>query len=96
MFFLPIVITLIAYGLAKNADIEVINQSKAKLLVSMSAAFLNLICIVILNQLYERLALWLTNYERPRQGVFYDKKSCLISTLDDLKSYNLRETIRYP
>ena len=80
--FLRIVITLTAYSLARGAESDVINQSNSKLLVSLGAAFLNLICIVILNQLYERLALWLTNYERPRQGVFYNTGSCSIFTGD--------------
>lgn len=40
--------------------------SKARLLISASAAFLNLVAIVILNQLYYHVALWLTNMEKPR------------------------------
>ena len=41
-------------------------HSQAKLLSSILAATINLIVIVILNQIYQRIALWLTNLEHPR------------------------------
>ena len=58
-------------------------------MVSLSAAFLNLLCIVILNQLYERLALWLTNYERPRtQTEFEDNYTFKIFLFHTLNFYS--------
>lgn len=46
--------------------IDSMSYSNVKLLISMSAATLNLTAIVILNKIYGYVAIWLTNLERPR------------------------------
>ena len=40
--------------------------AQARLLSSLVAATLNLLVIVLLNKLYEHVALWLVNWEQPR------------------------------
>ena len=40
--------------------------AQARLLSSLVAATLNLLVIVLLNKLYEYVALWLVNWEQPR------------------------------
>ena len=72
-----------------KSNLHLVTPFQAKLMVSLSAAFLNLLCIVILNQLYERLALWLTNYERPRtQTEFEDNYTFKIFLFHTLNFYS--------
>merc|ERR1719210_1485397 len=58
-------VTIVAYQWASSSKNEFF-ISNAKVIISMSAAFLNLCAIVLLNKIYERIALWLTNLEHPR------------------------------
>lgn len=69
IMFLRISVMAAAYSLTQ--DIEFL-YSQTKLMVSMCAAGLNLLCIVILNQLYEKIAIWLTNMEHPRTQTEYE------------------------
>ncbi|XP_037087144.1 anoctamin-5-like isoform X2 [Pollicipes pollicipes] len=45
---------------------------RSKIVTSMTAATLNLIIIVIMNQLYRKVAVWLTNLENPRTQTEYE------------------------
>lgn len=56
-------VTLLMYQWTSGNDFF---YSKSKLIISGTAAFMNLIAIVTLNKIYERLALWLTSVEHPR------------------------------
>lgn len=46
--------------------------SQARLLSSITAATLNLLVIVTLNKIYEYIAIWLVNWERPRTQSDYE------------------------
>lgn len=46
--------------------------SQSKLMVSMLAAGLNLIAILIMNHFYQKLALWLTKMEMPRTATEFE------------------------
>ncbi|XP_067044600.1 anoctamin-4-like [Acropora muricata] len=46
-------------------------RNNAKILTSLTAALLNLVCINLLKFMYERIALWLTNWENPRTETDY-------------------------
>ena len=60
--FYRVTVTALMYPIAG----EFLTYSSVKLLISLSAATLNLIAIVLLNKAYGYIALWLTNFERPR------------------------------
>ncbi|XP_063218601.1 anoctamin-4 [Bacillus rossius redtenbacheri] len=47
-------------------------QNHAKIFTSVTAAVMNLIIIMILTKLYQKLALWLTNVENPRTQIEYE------------------------
>lgn len=44
----------------------------AKIFTSMTAALLNLIIIMILTRIYQRLAKWMVNMENPRTQTEYE------------------------
>uniref|UniRef100_T1JP88 Anoctamin n=1 Tax=Strigamia maritima TaxID=126957 RepID=T1JP88_STRMM len=48
------------------------NNRNAPLITSVTAAMINLICIMILNQVYRRIAVHLTELELPRTQIEYD------------------------
>ena len=50
----------------QKTGINKIVFAQARLLSSLVAATLNLLVIVLLNKLYEHVALWLVNWEQPR------------------------------
>ncbi|XP_033610717.1 anoctamin-4 isoform X5 [Cryptotermes secundus] len=47
-------------------------KKHAKIFTSITAAVINLVIIMILTKLYQRLALWLTNLENPRTQTEYE------------------------
>ena len=47
--------------------------SQARLLTSLTASSLNLIVIIVLNKLYEYVALWLVNFEQPRTQTDFEQ-----------------------
>ncbi|XP_069684912.1 anoctamin-5 isoform X2 [Periplaneta americana] len=47
-------------------------KQHAKIFTSITAAVINLVLIMILTKLYQRLALWLTNLENPRTQTEYE------------------------
>ncbi|XP_043289044.1 anoctamin-4 isoform X2 [Venturia canescens] len=47
-------------------------RKHAKIFTSGSAALLNLVMIMLLTRVYNRLALWMTNYENPRTQTEYE------------------------
>ncbi|XP_034944298.1 anoctamin-4 [Chelonus insularis] len=47
-------------------------QKHAKIITSMTAALLNLIIIMILTRIYQRLAKWMVNMENPRTQTEYE------------------------
>ncbi|XP_065070348.1 anoctamin-4-like isoform X1 [Rhopilema esculentum] len=55
--------------LAKSQDFDI---SWISLFASFTAATVNLICIMILNKLYERIAFYLTKWELPRTQTNFD------------------------
>jgi len=63
--------TIIVTFLYAQTDNDVIRKN-AKLATSCSAAFINLCVIMILNRLYMRVAVWLTEIERPRTDSEYE------------------------
>ena len=50
----------------ENQEKQTVLFAQARLLSSLVAATLNLLVIVLLNKLYEYVALWLVNWEQPR------------------------------
>ena len=87
MFF-RVSVTLAVYALTKDTGNELI-ISQSKLIVSMLAAGINLLAIVILNMLYSRIALWMTNMERPRtQTEFEDNFTFKIFLFHTLNFYS--------
>lgn len=72
MIFLVLaaVIGVVAYRAAVYGSLVASNDAttrkNAKILTSVTAALLNLVFINLLKFFYERLALWLTNWENPR------------------------------
>lgn len=75
MLVLTAVVGVVAYraavygALAGNKDPAV--QKRAKITTSVTAALLNLVCINILKVVYEKVAVWLTNWENPRTHTDY-------------------------
>ena len=65
IMFFRVSITLAVYALTNDTGNEIF-ISQSKLIVSMLAAGINLLAIVILNMIYSRIALWMTNMEHPR------------------------------
>ncbi|RWS20154.1 hypothetical protein B4U80_02926, partial [Leptotrombidium deliense] len=65
----------VSAALAANADRGVARYSS--MITSATAAFLNLICIMILNQFYTRLAFRLTELEMPRTQSDFDNSLTL-------------------
>ena len=55
-------IILVMYRLVEGSSL----YSNTRIIISASAAFLNLLAIIVLNQIYYHVALWLTNLEQPR------------------------------
>ncbi|XP_068222523.1 anoctamin-5-like isoform X2 [Palaemon carinicauda] len=47
-------------------------RTNARLITSITAAFINLLLIIILNYFYEKLVVWLTNLEIPRTQTEYE------------------------
>ncbi|PSN52662.1 hypothetical protein C0J52_06028 [Blattella germanica] len=47
-------------------------KKHAKIFTSITAAIINLVLIMILTKIYQRLALWLTNLENPRTQTEYE------------------------
>lgn len=47
-------------------------RKHAKIFTSGSAALLNLVIIMLLTRVYNRLALWMTNFENPRTQTEYE------------------------
>ncbi|XP_078664179.1 anoctamin-4-like isoform X6 [Branchiostoma floridae x Branchiostoma belcheri] len=62
-----IVIVVVFY----RSDLGLISE-RAKLATSATAALLNLIAIMILNKIYERVCYWLTDMELPRTQTEYE------------------------
>ena len=83
-----ILLTTTVYGLTKQSDNDFL-ISQSKLMVSMMAAGLNLICILVLNFFYQKIALWLTNFEMPRtQTEFEDVYTMKIFLFQILNFYS--------
>ncbi|XP_074649330.1 anoctamin-4-like [Tubulanus polymorphus] len=57
-----------------SASSDGIIREYAKILTTATAALISLIIIMILNKLYERIALFLTNWENPRTETEYDDR----------------------
>ncbi|KAI0208292.1 Anoctamin-4 [Lamellibrachia satsuma] len=66
-----IIYRMIIVGLLYAADNEVIQQN-AKLTTTATAALINLIVIIFLNKVYQEIAIFLTNLERPRTDTEYN------------------------
>ena len=81
-----IVFTSTAFQITQDGSAFHFLNQQARLVATMLAATLNLIAIVILNKIYERIALWLTKIEYPRtQSDFeqsYTVKVFLFQTLN--------------
>lgn len=77
MIFLVLaaVIGVVAYRASVYGSLVASNDAdtrkNAKILTSVTAALLNLVCINLLKFFYEKLALWLTNWENPRTETDY-------------------------
>lgn len=88
VILMRITLTVIVYTFTKETKNEVL-ISQSKLIVSMFAAGVNLICILILNQIYQRIALKLTMMELPRtQTEFEDNFTMKIFLFQILNFYS--------
>ncbi|KXJ26647.1 anoctamin-4 isoform X2 [Exaiptasia diaphana] len=57
---------------ALSANSELTIRRNSRIITTVTAAIINLICINILKFLYNRLAVWLTNWENPRTKTDYE------------------------
>ena len=90
---LAIMVSIIAYRVsvqiaiyAYNKD-SVLLQKYGSIFTSLTAALINLICILILNQIYKRLAFFLTERELPRTQMEFDNSLTLKMYLFEFVNY---------
>lgn len=57
---------------ALSADNHLTIRKNSRIITTCTAALINLICINILKFVYNRLAVWLTNWENPRTKTDYE------------------------
>jgi anoctamin-1 len=85
--------SIIAYRISVKLAINSSDSMSAKLqiygpiLTSLTAAFINLICILAFNQIYMRLAFYLTEREMPRTVTEFDNSLTLKMYLFQFVNY---------
>uniref|UniRef100_A0A1I8GIU1 Anoctamin n=1 Tax=Macrostomum lignano TaxID=282301 RepID=A0A1I8GIU1_9PLAT len=70
VLFMIILVLSVVIGVLHSLGIG--TSSQARLLTSLSAATINFLCIVVLNQVYRRLAVVLTDLEQPKTEATYE------------------------
>lgn len=71
------VIGVIIYRVSVRAAIAKVEEKYSSIFTSVSAALINLICILILNQLYSYVSYYLTELEMPRTQTDFENSLTL-------------------